>query len=72
MTKLESTIERLRQLPADQQDAVAAEIDLMLDDELDDLLTEEQWAEIEARLDRPEKFIPHEEVVRRFKARYGE
>ena len=44
----------------------------MLDDELDDLLTEEQWAEIEARLDRPEKFIPHEEVVRRFKARYGE
>lgn len=67
MTKLEATIERMRALPKAEQDALAAQIDQLLD--ADDLLTPEQWAMVEARLDANEDFVPHEEVVRAFRDR---
>lgn len=67
MSRLEETIERLRALPDSDKDGVAAQIDLLLD--ADDLLSPEQWAEIEARLDQNEATTPHEEVVRAFKDR---
>ena len=70
MSNLDATIARLRALPKPQQDALAAQIDLMLDEGGEDVLTPEQWAEIEARLDRPEGFTPHEDVVRSFRDRF--
>lgn len=71
MTDLDTTIGRLRALPKDQQDAIAAQIDLMLDYSAEDMLTAEQWAEIEARLDSSEGFTPHEDVLRAFRNRAG-
>ena len=69
MSNLDATIARLRALPKQQQEAVAAQIDLMLDEGAEDLLTPEQWAEIEARLDGPGEFTPHEDVVQSFRDR---
>lgn len=68
MSNLDATIARLKALPEGEQEAVAAQIDLMLD--ADDLLTPEQWAEIEARLDSPEGLTPHEDVVRIFQTQF--
>ena len=68
VSNLDATIERLRALPAEEQEAVAAQIDLILDQD-EDLLTPEQWAEIEARLESGEGFTPHEDVVRAFRNR---
>lgn len=70
MSKLDATIERLRALPKQQQEALAAQIDLMLDEGAEDLLTSEQWAEIEARLDSGEGLTPHEDVVRDFRSQF--
>lgn len=70
MANLDATIARLRALPKAEQDAVAAQIDLMLGDGLEDLLSPEQWAEIEARLDSGETLTPHEDVVRDFRNRF--
>lgn len=69
MANLDATIARLRALPKREQEALAAQIDLLLDG--DDLLTPEQWAAIEARLDSGESLTPHEEVVKAFRARAG-
>jgi len=69
MSSLDATIARLRALPEPQQDALAAQIDLLLEQVDDDLLTPEQWAEIEARLDAGERLTPHEEVLRAFRER---
>lgn len=70
MSNLDATIARLRALPKQQQEAVAAQIDILLDEGAEDLLTPEQWAEIEARLDRPGSFTPHEDVARSFRDRF--
>lgn len=70
MSNLDATIARLRALPKPQQEAFAAQIDQMLDEGAEDLLTPEQWSEIEARLDRAESFTPHEDVVRAFRDRF--
>jgi hypothetical protein len=70
MSNLDATIARLRSLPKQQQEAFAAQIDLMLTEGAEELLTAEQWAEIEARLDRPENFTPHENVIRAFRDRF--
>jgi hypothetical protein len=43
----------------------------MLDSGAGDLLTPEQWAEIEARLDSSEGFTPHADVKRAFRDRFG-
>jgi hypothetical protein len=67
MSNLDATIARLRALPKAEQEALAAQIDQLLDQGAEDLLTPEQWAEIEARLDSDEGFTPHEDVVRDFR-----
>jgi hypothetical protein len=69
MADLDATIERLRALPKAEQEALAAQIDLLLDQGAEDLVTEEQWAEIEARLDSGEGFTPHADVVKAFQDR---
>lgn len=69
MANLDATIARLRALPKNEQDAVAAQIDLLLNGPPEDALTAEQWAEIEARLDSGEALTPHEDVVRAFRSR---
>jgi hypothetical protein len=69
MTKLDLTIERLRALPEAEQEALAAQIDLLLADDAEDILSPEQWAEIEARLESGEGFTSHEDVVRAFRER---
>lgn len=71
MANLDSTIARLRELPANEREAFAAQIDLMLDQGVNELLTPEQWAEIETRLDSGEGFTPHEDVERAFRDRFG-
>jgi hypothetical protein len=70
MSDLDATIARRKALPKPEQEAVAAQIDLMLDEGVQDLLTPEQSAEIEARLDRPDNFTSHEDVVRSFHDRF--
>jgi len=70
MANLDATIARLKALPETEQEAVAAQIDQLLDQGAEDLLTPEQWAAIEARLDRPGLFSPHEDVVRSFRDRF--
>ena len=74
MTKLDAVLERIRQLPQDRQDAIALQMELLLKYEADDsLLTEEQWAEIEADLANEDaEEIPHAQVVREMRAKYGE
>lgn len=69
MSNLDATIARLKALPKPEQDAVAAQIDALLDSGGADLLSPEQWAEIEARLDSGEALTPHADVVRAFRDR---
>lgn len=71
MSNLDATIERLRALPDSEKDLVAAQIDMLLDGGADDLLTDEEWAEIEARLDSEEANIPHDDVMREARERFG-
>lgn len=71
MSDLDTTIARLRALPDAEKGAIAAQIELLLDQGADDFLTPAQWADIEARLDRPERFAPHEEVIRAFQDKDG-
>lgn len=66
MSDLDATIARLKALPKGEQDAVAAQIDLMLDQGSENLLTPEQWAEIEVRLESDERLTPHGDIVRDF------
>ncbi len=70
MANLDATIARMRSLPEAEQEALAAQIDLLLDQSCD-LLSPEQWASIEARLDSGEGLTPHEDVVRVFRSRLG-
>lgn len=70
MTKLDLLLDRIRKLPTERQEAVAVQIDLLLDDEegADSLLTNEQWAEVEAALaDEAEPVSTHEEVFARLR-----
>lgn len=67
MANLDATIARLKALPKAEQEAVAAQIDQILDHGSEDLLSPEQWAVIEARLDSGEGLTPHEDVVRDFR-----
>ena len=74
MTKLDLALARLKKLPPDRQEAVAVQIDWLLDDEErgESALSDEQWAEISARMaDSGEDFIPHAEVVDYFEKKYG-
>jgi hypothetical protein len=73
MTKLDIVLERIRKLPQDRQDAIAADMELLLQDEEDgSLLTDEQWAEVEAELANPDQdYIPHEQIVAESEKKYG-
>ena len=69
MTKLDLVLERIRKLSPERQEAIAEEIDFRLDHEEEgSLLTDEQWAEVEAALaDDSEPTSSHEEVFARLR-----
>lgn len=73
MTKLDLVLERIRKLPQEQQDALADEIDFLLEDARDgSLLSATQWREVEAELSkRDEPTSSHEEVFARLDANNG-
>lgn len=67
MTKLDLVLERIRKLPQERQDAIAAEMELMLDHDGESLLTDEQWADLRLRMDQDQgPPIPHEDIVSEF------
>jgi hypothetical protein len=64
MTKLDLVLARIRNLPPERQEAIAVEIDFLLEsEELGSLFTDEEWAAIEPTLDEDDAEIPHEQVV---------
>lgn len=71
MTKLEAIIERLRGLSADEQEALALEIEFLLDGG-ESVLTDEQWAEVEREIAEDDGAgIPHEQVLAELQVRFG-
>jgi hypothetical protein len=75
MTKLDLVLARLKQLPPDRQEMIAVEIEFLLDHDGEEgsLLTDEQWAEVKAELANEDtEEIPHAQVVREMRAKYGE
>jgi hypothetical protein len=74
MSKIDLIFERIRKLPPDRQEELAAEIDVLLDEDAhESLLTDEQWAEVEAALaDDSEPTLTHQEVFARLEAREAE
>lgn len=73
MTKLDLVLARIRQLPPEQQEALAEQIEYALDHQgAGSLLTDEEWAEIEPTLDEDQEEIPHAQVVAEMRAKYGE
>jgi hypothetical protein len=72
MTKLDLVLEQIRQLPQDRQDAIAADLEILLRDQQVARLSDEQWAELQRRLADPNKtYISHEDLVAEFEAKYG-
>lgn len=69
-TKLDLVLARLRKLPPERQEAIAEEIDWLLEDETSgSVLTKEQWAEVRAALaDENEPSSSHEDVFKRLAA----
>jgi toxin ParE1/3/4 len=58
MTKLDLVLARIRQLPPEQQEAFAEQIEYALDHQgAGSLLTDEEWAEIEPTLDDDQEVI---------------
>lgn len=75
MTKLEIVLERVRELPQDRQDAIAAELEFLLKfpPTGESLLTDDQWSEVEAALaDAGEETVSHDEVMARARAKLAE
>ena len=71
MTRIEAVLERLRALPADEQDKMAVEIEGLLSDPTSALLPS-QWLEVEGELDSDDGVrIPHSEVMSRMRAKFG-
>jgi hypothetical protein len=70
MTKLDLVLARLRKLPTDRQEAIAEEIAFRLDsEEQGAILTDEQWAQVQAALaDRSEPISTNEDVFARLDA----
>ncbi|HVK79581.1 MAG TPA: hypothetical protein VM915_03125 [Verrucomicrobiae bacterium] len=68
MTKLDAVLERIRQLPQDRQDAIAVEVEFLLQDQEEGgLLTDEQWTDLRERAaaDTGER-ISHDDVIAEF------
>ena len=73
MTKLDLVLTRIRQLPPEQQEALAAEIEYRLDNAGQrSFFTDEEWAEIEPTLYEDEEEIPHAQVVAEMRAKFPE
>lgn len=74
MTKLDAVLERIKALPPDRQEWIAVEIEFMLNHDFgESALTDAQWAEVEADLANEDaEEIPHAQVVREMRAKYGE
>jgi len=67
MTKIDLALARIARLPPDRQEAIATELEFLLDGEEsgESLLTDEQWAEVQRRLlDANDPLLSHEDVVR--------
>ncbi|MEQ1619730.1 MAG: hypothetical protein ABL883_15455 [Terricaulis sp.] len=63
MTKLDLVLERIRKLPPDRQELIAVEMEFWLEyDSGEDLLTAEQWAEMERRMAGADDFASAAEV----------
>ncbi|MES1157000.1 MAG: hypothetical protein ABUL73_04385 [Alphaproteobacteria bacterium] len=73
MTKLEMVLERIRQLPQERQDAIALEMEFLLEDESEaPVLTPEQEAELDSRLnDSAREYVSHDEVRAYFEKKFG-
>lgn len=73
MTKLDLVLERIRQLPPERQEMLAAEMEFWLDhDERAFHLSVEQEAELARRLSDPDrKYVSHEELGAYFEQKYG-
>lgn len=67
MTKLDLVLARIRALPKARQDAIAEEIDFIIDDGEDaSVLTDAQWTQVEAALrNAGEATSTHDEVFAR-------
>jgi hypothetical protein len=71
MTKLDLVLERLRKLPPDQQEAIAVEIELRLDNVGEgSMFSDDEWAVIEASMADDGETVPHEQVVAEIRAKY--
>lgn len=73
MTKLDLVLARIRQLPQEQQEHIASEIEFMLDHEpADYALTPEQEAELARRLADPNReYVSHDDVGKYFEKKFG-
>lgn len=73
MTKLDLVLARIKQLPADRQEALAAEIEYLLEDDgRHSVLTAEQREELTRRLqDAQPDYLPHNDVVAAFEKKFG-
>lgn len=72
MTKIDLALARIARLPLDRQEAIAMELEYLLDGEEsgESLLTDEQWAEVQRRLhDVADATLSHQEVVRSLEGR---
>lgn len=68
MTKLDLVLASIRELPPERQEAMAAHIGVFLDQEGQSLLSDEQWADVEAALaDEAEPTIANDEVFARLR-----
>jgi putative addiction module component (TIGR02574 family) len=73
MTKLDLVLARIRELPPEEQEQIAQEIELILDHGPEDYrLAPEQEAELARRLADPNrKYVSHEQVAEYFEKKYG-
>lgn len=71
MSKLETLLKRMRNLPPERQEAMAVQIDMLLEDEErgeGSLLTDEQWGDVAAALaDTTEPVSSHRDVFARLR-----
>jgi hypothetical protein len=70
VTKFDLLLSRILKLPLERQEAVAVQIDFLLNDEEEgSVLTDEQWAQVEAALaNKSEPVTAHDEVFARLEA----
>jgi hypothetical protein len=70
MSRLDAVILRLRALPEDEHDAMAAEIESLLAEPAS-MLSMEQWAMVDVELAAEDAALPHAQVMTRLRTRFG-